>query len=63
MTPAATATASTVTAPAVKVAPAPVVPIVPAPDAPFRLEAPQSPPPIQAPAAVDTGSSSSSARR
>jgi len=60
MTPAVTATASTVTAPAVKVAPAPVVPIVPAPEAPFRLEAPQAPPPIQAPTASD---SSNSARR
>ena len=58
-----TATASTVAAPAVRVAPAPVVPIVPAPDAPFRVDAPQAPPPIQAPAAVDADSSSSAPRR
>jgi hypothetical protein len=63
MTAPVTATASTVTAPAVKAAPAPVVPIAPAPDAPFRVDAPQAPPPIQAPAAVDTDSSSSAPRR
>ena len=63
MAPAATASASTVTAPAVKVAPAPVVPIVPAPDAPFRAEVSQAPPSIQAPTAVDTGSSSSATSR
>ena len=63
MTPAATATASTTVAPAVKVSAAPLVPLTPAPDAPYRPQAPQSPPPIQAPTAVDTGSSSSSARR
>ena len=63
MTPAATATASTTVAPAVKVAAAPLVPLTPAPDAPYRAQAPQSPPPVQAPTAVDTGSSSSAARR
>ena len=56
-----TATASTSVAPAVKVAAAPLVPLTPAPDVPFRPEAPQSPPPVQAPTAVDTDSSSSGA--
>ena len=63
MAPAATATASTTVAPAVKVASAPVVPLTPAPDAPFRAQAPQAPPPVQAPTAVDTGSSSSAKSR
>jgi hypothetical protein len=58
-----TATASTTVAPAVKVAAAPLVPLTPAPDVPFRPEAPQSPPPVQAPTAVDTDSSSSAASR
>ena len=61
MTAPVTATASTAVAPAVKVAAAPVVPLTPAPDVPFRPEAPQSPPPVQAPAAVGTDSSSSGA--
>ncbi len=63
MAPATTATASTVTAPAVKAAPAPMIPIVNTPDAPFRADAPQAPPPIQAPTAVDAGSSSGATRR
>jgi hypothetical protein len=63
MTPATTATASTAVAPAFKVASTPLVPVTPAPDALLRVEAPQSPPPVQAPTAVDTDSSSSAARR
>jgi hypothetical protein len=63
MAPSTTATASTTVAPAVKVAAAPVVPLTPAPDAPFRPEAPAPAPQIQAPTAVDTGSSSSASRR
>jgi hypothetical protein len=63
MTPATTATASTAAAPATKVAPAPLVPVTPAPDVPFRAEAPQAPPPVQAPTAVGSDNSSSAARR
>jgi hypothetical protein len=63
MTPATTSTASTSVAPATKVAATPLVPLTPAPDVPFRADAPQSPPPVQAPTAVDTGSSSSASRR
>ena len=63
MTPATTATASTAVAPAIKVASAPLVPVTPAPDAPFRVEAPQSPPPVQAPTAVNTDSSSNATSR
>ena len=63
MAPSTTATASTSVAPATKVGATPLVPLTPAPDAPFRVAAPQSPPPIQAPTAVDTGSSSSATSR
>ncbi len=63
MAPSTTATASTAIAPAVKGAPAPMVPLTPVPDAPARAAVPQAPPPIQAPTAVDTGSSTSATRR
>jgi hypothetical protein len=63
MTPSKTATASTVSAPAVKSGPAPLVPVTPQPDVTFRAAPPQSPPSVQAPTAVDTGSSSGASRR
>jgi hypothetical protein len=63
MTPATTSTASTSVAPATKVAATPLVPLTPAPDLPFRAETPAPAPQIQAPTAVDSGSSSSASRR
>ena len=63
MTPATTSTASTSVAPATKVAATPLVPLPPAPDVPFRAEAPAPAPQIQAPTAVDTGTSSGARSR